>query len=129
MDEENVHQVPRGLTLEQTQFLGLQRGQEELSARLDVVIQALDRMAVVPAPPQRAHRVPRRNVRVEDEADLEDELLEISILDDPGFDSILLLLGSATKSTGFASFWYQSIGSKLRFHLSLFFPCSLFWNF
>ncbi|OWM78670.1 hypothetical protein CDL15_Pgr002841 [Punica granatum] len=76
MDEENVHQVPRGLTLEQAQFLGLQRGQEELSARLDVVIQALDRMAVVPAPPQRAHRNPRRNVRVEDEADLEDELLE-----------------------------------------------------
>ncbi|PKI35866.1 hypothetical protein CRG98_043743 [Punica granatum] len=32
--------------------------------------------AVVPAPPQRAHRNPRRNVRVEDEADLEDELLE-----------------------------------------------------
>ncbi|PKI32380.1 hypothetical protein CRG98_047229, partial [Punica granatum] len=58
------------------QFLGLQRGQEELYARLDVVIQALDRMAVAPTPPQRAHRVPRRNVRVEDEADLEDELLE-----------------------------------------------------
>jgi len=32
MDEENVHRVPRGLTLEQAQFLGLQRGQEELSA-------------------------------------------------------------------------------------------------
>ncbi|PKI52171.1 hypothetical protein CRG98_027441 [Punica granatum] len=33
-------------------------------------------MAGAPAPPQRAHRVPRRNVRVEDEADLEDELPE-----------------------------------------------------
>ncbi|PKI66193.1 hypothetical protein CRG98_013446 [Punica granatum] len=33
-------------------------------------------MAVAPAPPQRAHRVPRRNVRVEDEVDLEDEFPE-----------------------------------------------------
>ncbi|PKI53971.1 hypothetical protein CRG98_025638 [Punica granatum] len=76
MDEENVHQVPRGLTLEQAQFLGFQRGQKELSARLDLVIQALERMAVAPAPSQRAHRVPRRNIRVENEADLEDELPE-----------------------------------------------------
>ncbi|PKI43099.1 hypothetical protein CRG98_036510 [Punica granatum] len=53
MDEENIHQVPRGLTFEQALFLGLQRGQEELSTRLDLVIQALDQMAVVPAPPQR----------------------------------------------------------------------------
>ncbi|PKI77837.1 hypothetical protein CRG98_001801 [Punica granatum] len=76
MDEENVHHVPRGLTLEEAQFLGLQRGQKELSARLDRVIQALERMAVVPASPQCAHRVPRWIVGAKDEVGQEDEFSE-----------------------------------------------------
>ncbi|PKI63083.1 hypothetical protein CRG98_016534, partial [Punica granatum] len=76
MDEENVYQVPRGLTLEEAQFLGFQQMQEELFARLDRVTQTLEPMAVALLPLQHAHRVPRRNVRVKDEADQEDELLK-----------------------------------------------------
>ncbi|PKH99496.1 hypothetical protein CRG98_049652, partial [Punica granatum] len=74
MDEENVHEVPRGLTLDQAQFLGFQKGQDELSTRLDKLTQVVERMALARATVPRAHRVPRRNVQVEDEADREDEL-------------------------------------------------------
>ncbi|PKI73061.1 hypothetical protein CRG98_006556 [Punica granatum] len=76
MAEENVHQVSRGLTLEQAQFLGFQWKQDELSARLDQLTQLVEQLAVARAPPLRAHRVPRRNVQVENEADQEDELHE-----------------------------------------------------
>ncbi|OWM72712.1 hypothetical protein CDL15_Pgr009169 [Punica granatum] len=74
MDEENVREVPRGLTLDQAQFLRFQQRQDELSAQLDQLTQVVERMALVRAFPPRAHRVPRRNVQVEDEADREDEL-------------------------------------------------------
>ncbi|PKI46715.1 hypothetical protein CRG98_032891 [Punica granatum] len=76
MDEENIHEIPRGLTLVQAQFLGFQQRQDELSAWLDQLIHIVERMALARAAPLRARRVPRRNVRVEDEADREDELLE-----------------------------------------------------
>ncbi|PKI46395.1 hypothetical protein CRG98_033233 [Punica granatum] len=76
MDEENVHEVPRGLTLDQEQFLGFLQRQDKLSAQLDQLTQVVERIALVRAPPQCAHRVPKRNVRVEDEADQEDELPE-----------------------------------------------------
>ncbi|PKI67146.1 hypothetical protein CRG98_012474 [Punica granatum] len=76
MAEENVHQVPRGLTLDQAQFLGLQRKQDELFARFDQLTQLVEQLAVVRSPPPRAHRVPRRNVQVEDESDQKDELPE-----------------------------------------------------
>ncbi|PKI56157.1 hypothetical protein CRG98_023454 [Punica granatum] len=74
MDEENVHEVPRGLTLDQAQFLGFHQGQDELSARLDKLTQVVERMALARATVPSAHRVPRRNVQVEDDADWEDEL-------------------------------------------------------
>ncbi|PKH69502.1 hypothetical protein CRG98_050131, partial [Punica granatum] len=83
MAEENVHQVPRGLTLDQAQFLGLQQKQDELSARLNQLTQLVEQLSVARAPPPRAHRVPRRNVQVEDEADQEDELLEEEALPVP----------------------------------------------
>ncbi|PKI36274.1 hypothetical protein CRG98_043300 [Punica granatum] len=76
MDEENVHEVSRGLTLDQVQFLGFQQGQDELSARLDQLTQVVERMVLACAALTRAHRVSRRNVQVEDEVDREDELPE-----------------------------------------------------
>ncbi|PKI60882.1 hypothetical protein CRG98_018707 [Punica granatum] len=76
MDEENVHEVSRGLTLNQAQFLRFQQRQDKLSARLGQLTQVVERIALARAPPQRAHPVPKRDVRVEDEADQEDELPE-----------------------------------------------------
>ncbi|PKI58109.1 hypothetical protein CRG98_021488 [Punica granatum] len=76
MDEENVHDVPRGLTLDQAQFLRFQQRQDELFAQLNQLTQVVKRIALARAPPQRAPRVPRWNVRVKDEADKEDELPE-----------------------------------------------------
>ncbi|PKI72727.1 hypothetical protein CRG98_006885 [Punica granatum] len=76
MDEENVHEVLMGLTLDQAQFLGFQQRQDKLSARLNQLTQVVERIALAPAPSQRAHQVPRRNVQVEDEADQEDEIPE-----------------------------------------------------
>ncbi|PKI38029.1 hypothetical protein CRG98_041583 [Punica granatum] len=74
MDEENVHEFPRGLTLDQAQFRGFQQRQDELSTRLDKLTQVVERMALARAALPRAHRVPKRNVQVEDEANREDEL-------------------------------------------------------
>ncbi|PKI76743.1 hypothetical protein CRG98_002874 [Punica granatum] len=74
MDEENVHEVPRGLTLDQAQFCRFQQRQDELSARLDKLTQVVERMALARAALPRAHRVPRRNVQVEDKVNREDEL-------------------------------------------------------
>ncbi|PKI47871.1 hypothetical protein CRG98_031745 [Punica granatum] len=83
MAEEYVHQVPRGLTLDQAQFLGLQRKQDELFARFDQLTQLVEQLAVAHATPPRAHRVPRRNVQVEDEPGQEDKLPEEEALPIP----------------------------------------------
>ncbi|PKI49423.1 hypothetical protein CRG98_030193 [Punica granatum] len=76
MDEENVHEVLRGLTLNQAQFLGFQQGQDELFARLDKLTQVVERLALARAALPRSYRVPRQNVQVEDEVDREYELPE-----------------------------------------------------
>ncbi|PKI47775.1 hypothetical protein CRG98_031825 [Punica granatum] len=61
MDEENVHEASRGLTLDQAQFLGSQQRQDELFAQIDQLTQVVERMALARAAPPHARRVPRQN--------------------------------------------------------------------
>ena len=65
MAEEIPQPVPRGLTLEQAEFIGFQRREEEILTRLDRVTATLERIALPAAPPPRqAPPAPRRNAQL-----------------------------------------------------------------
>ncbi|XP_073112245.1 uncharacterized protein [Elaeis guineensis] len=60
--------IPRGMSLEQAQIMGLQQRQEEMMEQLNRLTQMFERLATLPPPPQRhGHPAPRRVDRNDEE--------------------------------------------------------------